>query len=129
MKCYEENGNANIFLPKLHIQNAISPRVPELTPARKAFGVCQKKLVRLERDRKDEYIDAGFWVVGGYGMFHNEMLQGGKKAVEDKWDYYAYLDNVEGFSRKDAEWELHDMAQWGRRGEADDIGIERMFLG
>jgi hypothetical protein len=44
MKCYEENGNANTFLPKLHIQNAISPHVyPELTPARKAFGVCQEK--------------------------------------------------------------------------------------
>lgn len=61
-------------------------------------------------------------------MFHNEMLQDGKKAVEDKRDYYGYLDNVEGFSREDAEWELHDMAQWGRRGEAGDIGIRGCFL-
>jgi hypothetical protein len=30
-------------------------------------------------------------------MFHNEMFQGGKKAVEDKRDCYGYLDNVEIF--------------------------------
>jgi hypothetical protein len=50
------------------------------------------------------------------------MLHGGKKAVEDKPDCYGYLDNVEGFSREDADksWELHNMALWGRRGEADD---------
>jgi hypothetical protein len=35
--------------------------------------------------------------------FHDEMFQGGRKTVEDKRDCYGYLDNVEGFSREDAD--------------------------
>lgn len=36
-------------------------------------------------------------------MLHDGMFHGGKKAVEDKPDCYGYLDNVEGFSREDAD--------------------------
>lgn len=43
MKCYEENGNANIFYLNCIFKTPFLPRVPELTAARKAFGVCQKK--------------------------------------------------------------------------------------
>jgi hypothetical protein len=35
--------------------------------------------------------------------FRDEILQDGKKTVEDKRDCYGYLDNVEGLSREDAD--------------------------